>query len=1324
MRIKTLRMLAAVVAVIGLAASATRTIANEPINPAIWTGGGADDNWSTLGNWLDATAPSGKVVVFNNTDAVATSNTVNNIVEADYTVASLVYTNLGAAKFHTTRIDAGRTLTVNGAGGLRVGVQRTNSVTSVAITGNVLTVSHPAANFDVYMEAAATADNNHRATLDLRGMASLSATVSNMNIGGSTGALNMARGTLFLPPAASITANALRVAELTGWADGFNESFLYLGQNTTLNVDEINIGRRHVADGRLYFQPGLSNPGLTIRNRAGTGRVGFLRIGMVDHGSDRGCSGIVDLSGGTVDALLDTVYVGYGSRNGGTGRGLLTFDAGAMDITTLYLGYEDTGTRNSKTSHGTNTVGGTATLTVGTLIMAHSLNTGTGTDLRATLNLNGGTLAANAIQKGSGTNSTRTLNFNGGTIRNKAGGALTISGLSVFAVTGVTNALHADNGATLTVSSDITGAGGLAKRGAGTLALSGTNSFGGGTAVEAGKLVAQGAGAVPVSGALTLAAGTTLGLADGTARTTTVGSLSLADGVTLELDWNGANQDQVLSTAAATASGTVYLSLANTSPSGGGGTLISSPNGGLSGATYVLINNTDFTATITVTDTAVSIGPQMPLTPLTAAYWMGNRITGGSVPGHDNSMTRTTGETSNWSTAQGSYGPTPLVPGSGADVVFSAVGASQQGNIVLGADLRLRSLTFNDATPVTIASGNTLTLLSTNAGASSALSANENATVNAPLAVTTNQTWTVAAGKTLTVGGPVGGTNGLTQAGGGTIALGATNTYGGTWALTKGTLRLAGGSLPSAALVITGTNATALAVDGNASVKSLEYRHLSETGATHTVTIAAGKTLTVSGGAFMVGVGDMNTANHSTTVTVHGAGALVFDSPAQDFLVGRFHGQFTGSENSLLDMSGLAEARITADELRVGWDTSTGPYYRGILNLAASNAITVNTIYAGSWAGSGTIRLGVSNSIRADNIHMAYAQDNPSPGIIQFNSGLTNPFVTVRNKAGSGRANLYMSYPTSGEASGSHMDFSLGTADALFGTVIIGRPRGNASGYMVSSGSLTLGTGSTVDITTATLGLTSSSSSGANYPGIGTINVNGGTLIVDDLRLGDQLHNVGVPRGYVNITNNGTVKATTIWKGPGTGVNAAYPPVRQINFSSGTLTHRLGTDLTVSSDISLRLIGSSDKTLFADTGRTVTLNGVVTNVSGNSGVVKTGGGTLLLEGVNAYTGLTTVAAGRFGGGGSLPGSLTFTDGTVFAARTNGAMAVAGTLTIGAGCTVEVSGELSGGDSYVLATYGSRIGTFSSVNQPSPWVVTYTSNAVILTRPKGTLIQLR
>ncbi len=125
-----------------------------------------------------------------------------------------------------------------------------------------------------------------------------------------------------------------------------------------------------------------------------------------------------------------------------------------------------------------------------------------------TFNLNGGAnLYAGSIDKGTGTGTgaaTRTFNWNDGTIHNyDASTDLTINDLgstgatSTFALLGAgAHTFNIDASRQGTVAQIISNAGGLTKAGLGVLALSGANTYAGGTMVMAGTLQAGNAGAL------------------------------------------------------------------------------------------------------------------------------------------------------------------------------------------------------------------------------------------------------------------------------------------------------------------------------------------------------------------------------------------------------------------------------------------------------------------------------------------------------------------------------------------------------------------------------------------------------------------------------------------------------------------------------------------------------------------------------------------------------------------------------------------------------------------------------------------------------------
>ncbi len=119
-----------------------------------------------------------------------------------------------------------------------------------------------------------------------------------------------------------------------------------------------------------------------------------------------------------------------------------------------------------------------------------------------------------------------------------------------------------------------------------------------------------------------------------------------------------------------------------------------------------------------------------------------------------------------------------MLPAAGCDLTFSYLSANL-GNMVPG-NYSIDGLTFLETTNSSIIGGvNTLNLGS---GGIDMVSASENVTLNAPINLVSNQTWTVGIrnpGNILTVNSSLSGTATLTKAGYGTLVLNGTNSFSG-----------------------------------------------------------------------------------------------------------------------------------------------------------------------------------------------------------------------------------------------------------------------------------------------------------------------------------------------------------------------------------------------------------------------------------------------------------------------------------------------------------------------------------------------------------------
>ena len=256
---------------------------------------------------------------------------------------------------------------------------------------------------------------------------------------------------------------------------------------------------------------------------------------------------ILDFGSTTLDAQFATINMGQGaaSANTATATGVLTFGAGTLTATTVNLGMGATSSNAVAFGSGTiNQSGGTAIISTMTI----GKNTGTGaTTTSGTYNLVGGILKATTIQAGTVAGSgaaTRTINWTGGTIQNLSGGDLTI-GTGIDIKMNGTNTFYADASRTITVNTALGFTGGitgtLVKDGAGTLTLTGTNSYTGNTNVNQGTLVIK--GSISTSLLTTVQSGAALG-GSGTVGAATVGGI-LAPGnsigtltATGDVTWN------------------------------------------------------------------------------------------------------------------------------------------------------------------------------------------------------------------------------------------------------------------------------------------------------------------------------------------------------------------------------------------------------------------------------------------------------------------------------------------------------------------------------------------------------------------------------------------------------------------------------------------------------------------------------------------------------------------------------------------------------------------------------------------------------------------
>jgi len=432
-----------------------------------WNGGAEDLLWSSPMNWsVNAPPWAADTVVFGSAGATNTQGAVNNIVTSSLTISNLAYTALANnGLYHTTLIQPGQTLTVdhfstnsssdllNVAGSL--GTDDQIYATIIGANASLLlgNPASPQPNHLMYVSVKSANVGLHRATLDLSALDNFTFAGGFIAVGGDGGTTtaNRPAGTLLLAKTNLITANrtasttgTIRISHNSSGNDtGAAENVMELGQENTINTIYLRIGgEKALNGGAMRFRSGLVNPTLKLRGTNGVDAMPLLTMGdNWDTATGVKSTGVLDLSGGTADGLIETMHVGRTFNNGtstgssGSGDGTLTFTAGTIDAATVYLGCQ--GRNNLGVGTGLINVRDSATLAVGTLNIANDRGTQLGTG-NGTLNIDGGTVTVsgdileNDASAVSGTDGSSTIHItNNGVLNLQPAGDLTPGNITV-----------------------------------------------------------------------------------------------------------------------------------------------------------------------------------------------------------------------------------------------------------------------------------------------------------------------------------------------------------------------------------------------------------------------------------------------------------------------------------------------------------------------------------------------------------------------------------------------------------------------------------------------------------------------------------------------------------------------------------------------------------------------------------------------------------------------------------------------------------------------------------------------------------------------------
>lgn len=443
------------------AAVACAAVAPTLAESKVWSGGAGDGLWSSTANWTPPGQPAADDgVTFNNEGSTDVSmvlgGSATSTVDqaATGTIKTLRYSNITG--YHNTMI--AKPLVVQGTSAadpaflsddghpaiLFVGSGQADAAADAvyaSIGGESLAVTN--ANAVISVMQASVTSGAHRATLDMSLLNRFACSVSNILVGHDFGdPITRPTGTLILAGENDITAQMISLGE--AYQNAGQISYIYLGQKNTLNVDRLRIAL-HKCIGTMAMREGVSDATVTFRGFVGSGRQTSWEIGdeyepntTIGYFTSSRSTGILDMSGAMVDALVDTIVLGRGQTNAptrtGDGEGTLTFGGGTVNANRVEMGIQLSG--GGSAGRGTlnlnNDLGTPAKLTVnGDLVMAVQLAGNTeATGSTATLNINGGILevAGNAIDGGG--NVTMTIS-NGGVVDMMPTGDSTPGDLSV-----------------------------------------------------------------------------------------------------------------------------------------------------------------------------------------------------------------------------------------------------------------------------------------------------------------------------------------------------------------------------------------------------------------------------------------------------------------------------------------------------------------------------------------------------------------------------------------------------------------------------------------------------------------------------------------------------------------------------------------------------------------------------------------------------------------------------------------------------------------------------------------------------------------------------
>lgn len=448
-------------------AAASVVITSAPVFAAStsWSLAG-DGSWVTDSNWTSGTAPGG-VGTTTNTDTatfgLSTSALRTVTVDSTRNVAGISFTSTGTAGYtltggslyltsggtiqnsgsvgtHTDRIDSALIIQGNG-GSYTIGANSTNSSANLVIaTGGITGVSTAGNTTTLTLNGGSNSSNN-----------TLNAVIGDGSAGGNLAVTKGGNGWWTLGGANTfsggftMSAGNLRLNNNSALGTG---TFTINGGGLSSTSGNITIANNMVWGGTVSFNNTISNSGnLTMNGNAVL--TGNRDVSVTANASSLTVNGVISDGGG-----------GFGINK-----------TGSFNLT---LGGANTYTGTTNINAGTVTLGAAGNLASGSVLAVNAGATAGAAGGRFNLNTRNQTVAG--LTGGSGLGGQGVIANNAAT-----SGTLTVNNTADYTYDG------------LLIETGSVGNLALAKTGSGTLRLTGSHSYAGGTTVSNGTLIVNGA---------------------------------------------------------------------------------------------------------------------------------------------------------------------------------------------------------------------------------------------------------------------------------------------------------------------------------------------------------------------------------------------------------------------------------------------------------------------------------------------------------------------------------------------------------------------------------------------------------------------------------------------------------------------------------------------------------------------------------------------------------------------------------------------------------------------------------------------------------------